>query len=116
QYLGGRFLGALGVTLLVFSSLGLGAFFATKLPGMDQTRLGPNRLAAYLLPYLVVLLPNAILIGGVFFNLAAMTRKMLPVYIGSVLLLIGWLISTQLMRDMDNKTVAALIDPFGSRA
>ena len=115
-YLGGRFLGSLGVLLVVFSSMGLGILFATKLPGMDAERLGPNRLAAYLLPYLFVLLPNALLIGSLFFNLAAMTRKMLPVYIGSVLMLIGWLISTQLVRDLDNKTIAALIDPFGSRA
>jgi ABC-type transport system involved in multi-copper enzyme maturation permease subunit len=116
QYLVGRFVGAIGVVLVVFSSIALGAFVATWLPGMDAERLGPNRWAAYLLPYLLVLLPNAILIGGVFFSLAATTRKMLPVYVGSVLVLIGWLIAQQLIRDIDNKTIAALIDPFGTRA
>lgn len=116
QYLGGRFLGSLGVSLVVFSSIGLGAWLATYLPGMDATRMGPNRLAAYLIPYLVMLLPNTLLIGGAFFSLAAMTRKMLPVYLGSVLALIGWLISMQLMRDIDNKTLAGLLDPFGDRA
>jgi hypothetical protein len=83
---------------------------------MDAERLGPNRAAAYVLPLLLVLLPNALLIGGVFFSLAAATRKMLPVYVGSVLVLIGWLLSRQLISDIDNKTLAALIDPFGSRA
>ena len=116
QYLGGRFLGALGVVLVVFSSIALGAFCATLLPGMDAERLGPNRWAAYLLPLLYIMLPNALLIGGVFFSLAASTRKMLPVYVGSVLVLIGWLLSAQLVRDLDNKLLAALVDPFGSRA
>ena len=116
QYLGGRFLGALGVVLVVFASISLGEFVATLLPGMDAQRLGPNRLAAYLLPIAWVLLPNALLIGGVFFSLAATTRKMLPVYVGSVLLLIGWLLSSQLLADLDNKTLASLVDPFGSRA
>ena len=116
EYLGGRFAGALGVLLVVFASLGLGAFVATLLPGMDAERLGPNRWAAYLLPYATVLVPNALLIGAVFFGLAAATRKMLPVYVGSVLVLIGWLIAIQLVRDVDNRTIAALIDPFGSRA
>ena len=51
EYLGGRFLGALGVLLVVFTSLGLGAFLATLLPGMDAERLGANRWAAYLSPY-----------------------------------------------------------------
>ncbi len=116
EYLGGRFLGALGVLLVVFSSLGLGAFVATLLPGMDAERLGPNRWAAYVLPYATVLVPNALLIGALFFGLAATTKKMLPVYVGSVLLLIGWLIAVQLVRDVDNRTLAALIDPFASRA
>ena len=116
EYLGGRFVGALGVVLVVFTSIGLGAFCATLLPGMDGDRLGANRWAAYLLPFTFVLLPNALLIGGVFFSLAATTRKMLPVYVGSVLVLIGWLLSTRLLSDLDNKTLAALIDPFGSRA
>ena len=116
EYLGGRFLGALGVLLVVFASLGLGAFLATLLPGMDAERLGANRWAAYLSPYASVLLPNALVIGAVFFSLAAATKKMLPVYIGSVLVLIGWLIAQQLVRDADNRVLAALIDPFGSRA
>src|SRR6185369_11895679 len=80
QYLGGRFIGALGVVLVVFSSIALGAFCATLLPGMEAERLGPNRWAAYLLPIGLVLLPNALLIGGAFFSVAALSRKMLPVY------------------------------------
>ena len=116
QYLGGRFIGALGVVCVVFASIALGACCATLLPGMDAERLGPNRLAAYLAPLAIVLLPNALLIGGAFFSLAASTRKMLPVYVGSVLVLIGWLLARQLVADLDNKTLAALIDPFGSRA
>jgi hypothetical protein len=115
-YLGGRFLGALGVLCVIFSSVGIGAFVATLLPGMDVDRLGANRWSAYLSPFATVLLPNAILIGAVFFTLAAATRKMLPVYVGSILLLIGWLISLQFGRDVEFRTVAALADPFGVRA
>jgi ABC-2 type transport system permease protein len=116
QYLGGRFMGAFAVVAFVFLSIVLGAFLGTLLPGMDAERMGPNRLAAYVMPFFTVLLPNILLIGGVFFSLAALTRKMLPVYVGSVLVLIGSLAATSLLRDMDNKTIAALIDPFGTRA
>jgi ABC-2 type transport system permease protein len=116
QYLGGRFLGAFVVVLGIFLSVGIGAFLATLLPGMDADRMGPNRLEAYLWPYVLILLPNVLLIGGVFFMIATLTRKMLPVYIGSILLLLGYLISLNLIRDLDNKTVAAMIDPFGTIA
>lgn len=116
EYLGGRFAGAFGVLLLVFASIGLGAWLATLLPGMDAERLGPNHWAAYLWPYALVLLPNALLVGSIFFVIASLTRKMLPVYIGSVLLLIGNLISGQLLRDLDYRTIASLVDPFGASA
>lgn len=116
DYLGGRFAGAFAVLLVIFASIGLGAWLATLLPGMDTERLGSNQWSAYLWPYALVLLPNALLVGCVFFVIAALTKKMLPVYIGSVLFLIGYLISLQLLRDIDNKTVASLIDPFGTTA
>ncbi len=116
QYLVGRFLGAFVILVAIFSSIGIGAFLATMLPGLDAERIGPNRVAAYLWPYALILLPNTLLIGSLFFTLATLTRKMLPVYIGGVLLLIGYLIAGQLANDIDNKTLSAMIDPFGGFA
>ena len=113
QYLGGRYAGALAVLLIVFVSIALGIFAGTLLPNLDAERLGPSRLAAYVIPYFTVVLPNLVWIGGVFFCIAALTRRMLPVYIGSVLCLVGYLVAQGLLRDMDNKTLASLIDPFG---
>ncbi len=116
QYLGGRFLGAFVIVLGIFLSVGLGAYFGTLLPGMDADRMGPNRLVAYVWPYVLILLPNMLLIGGVFFMIATLTRKMLPVYIGSVVMLLGYLIAINLIRDIDNKTLGSMIDPFGTIA
>src|SRR5436190_4494016 len=72
QYLGGRFVGAFCVLLVVFTSIGLGAWLATLLPGMDAERLGPNHWSNYLVPYGIVLIPNALWIGAIFFALAAL--------------------------------------------
>ena len=116
QYLGGRFLGALAIVAAIFLSVGIGAFLATLLPGMDADRMGPNRFVAYLWPYVLILFPNVLLIGGVFFMIATLTRKMLPVYVGSILLLLGYLIALQLVRDIDNKVFASMLDPFGTIA
>jgi ABC-type transport system involved in multi-copper enzyme maturation permease subunit len=115
-YLGGRYLGAAATVALVFLSVGLGMWITTYLPGMDAERIGPNRVAAYLIPYLTILVPDILIIGGVFFALAAVSRRMLPVYVGSVVVLLGWLASAQLMKDLQNQNLAALIDPFGMRA
>ncbi|WP_017877589.1 M1 family aminopeptidase [Janthinobacterium sp. CG3] len=116
QYIFGRFLGAYLVLAVVFSSIVLGAWLGTYVPGIEPDRLGPQRLAAYLIPYAFTLLPNLFIFGAIFFILAALTRRMLPVYISSVVMLIGYLVAPSLARDLDYKTLAALIDPFGTTA
>jgi len=113
QYLGGRFAGALVVLLVVLSSIAIGGFLGLLLPGIDPDRVGPWRLLPYIIPYGTMLLPNLIVIGGIFFCVAALTRRMLPVYIGSVICLVGYLSASGLLRDIDNKVLGALLDPFG---
>ncbi len=113
EYLGGRFAGAVVVLLIILSSVALGGLAGLMLPGLDPDRIGPIRPLVYILPYFTVVLPNLLVLGGMFFCVAALTRRMLPVYIGSVLLLIGFLAAQGLLRDMTNKTVASLLDPFG---
>ncbi|HEY1334567.1 MAG TPA: ABC transporter permease, partial [Myxococcaceae bacterium] len=113
QYLGGRFLGALGVLVVLSLAIGLGAFLATKLPWMPASRVGPQRLGAYLVPYLLVVLPDLLLMASVFFALAVLTRRMLPVYVGAVVALLGYFIGINLTGDVERRTLAALVDPFG---
>src|SRR5579862_6663370 len=61
DYLAGRFLGSLAVQLVVFSSVGLGAWIATRLLWLDPVRVGPQHFAAYIQPDLTLVLPNLIL-------------------------------------------------------
>ena len=116
DYLGGRFLGALALQILIFSSVGIGAYVGAHLPWIDQSRLGPNNALAYLQPYLNLVVPNLVLTTAIFFGLAASWRKMIPVYVGSVLLLIGYFTAAQLSTNLTVNTVIALADPFGASA
>ena len=115
-YVFGRFLGALGALALVFSGIVLGTWLGAFVPGIAPDRLGPASAAAYLLPYLFTLLPNLFIFGAIYFTLAALTRRMLPVYVASVIMLVGYIVAPSLAWDLDYKTVAALIDPFGTTA
>ncbi|MEH6436312.1 ABC transporter permease/M1 family aminopeptidase [Massilia sp. DD77] len=114
HYVFGRFLGAFAVLAVIFSSIVLGAWLGTFIPGVAPDRLGPTSLAAFVQPYLFTLLPNIFIFGAIFFVLAALTRRMLPVYVVSVVMMIGYVIAPSLARDLDYKTLAALIDPFGT--
>jgi ABC-2 type transport system permease protein len=116
DYLGGRFLGALAVQLVIFTSVGLGVWAGTRMPWLDPARVGSQSALAYLQPYLTLVIPNLILTSAIFFALAALGRKMLPVYAGSVLLLIGYFVATQLSSDLTTSTLAAMVDPFGGNA
>jgi ABC-type transport system involved in multi-copper enzyme maturation permease subunit len=116
DYLGGRLLGALAIQVVIFASVGLGAWIGTLMPWLDPTRLGPQRFAAYVQPYFVLVLPNLILLTAIFFALAALGKKMLPVYAGSVVLLIGYFVAGQLSASVTASVPAALADPFGGNA
>ena len=115
QYLLGRFLGGFATLVLVFTCFALGLGAATFTPWVPAGQLGPSRLAFYLWPYAVSVLPNLFLVSALAFTLAALTRRMMPVYVGNVLLLVGYLMSSAFLRDLDTRWVAALVDPFGHR-
>ena len=112
-YLGGRFAGALVASLYVFAAIVPGLMLAAALPFADESLIGPFRPLAYLQPFLVLLVPNALVTGALFFGLAALTRQMLPNYVGGVLLLLGYLLAGVLIGDPERLTLAALVDPFG---
>src|SRR5580700_5834423 len=116
SYLGGRFLGALLILLAIFSGLAFGLAIATKMPFLDKVRIGPNHFWAYVQPFLVSVLPNIFVMGALFFSMAALTRRIAPVYMTSVILLVGYLIAVSISAKLEDKFIAALLDPFGSLA
>ena len=116
DYLGGRFVGAMLSMLLVYPAIGLGAFAAAHSHLVDPARLGPERMIGYLWPYVVVLIPNLFVTGALFFSVATLSKRMLPVYVSAVVLLLGYLIALGIANDLQNKTLTALLDPFGLQA
>ena len=112
-YLGGRFAGALVAALYVFAMILPGAALAYLSPWVDASLIGPMRLGTFALPYLVILVPNTLVTGALFFGLAAATRQMLPNYVGGVLLLLGYLLAGVLAGYVENLRLAAFLDPFG---
>lgn len=115
-YLGGRFFGSIAIAILVLCSIGLGIFIGSLMPYLDREKFGAINLMAYIQPYLIFIIPNTIFAGAIFFTLSTLTRKILPVYIGSVVFLVLYGVSSTLTRDLDNKIISALIDPLGGGA
>ncbi|HEY0931357.1 MAG TPA: hypothetical protein VGE27_15660, partial [Gemmatimonas sp.] len=116
HYLTGRCLGALVVNAVMLLGVPLGLMLAAVMPYMQAGKFGPVQPAAYAQTYLLVLLPNMVLIGVCMFAAAALMRQSLATYVGGIAL---WVLSKaagEFTDALDNQTLSVLIDPFGSRA
>lgn len=116
DYLLGRFLGSITVSLLVYLGPVLGILIGTKMPWLEPERIGPFLASPYLFAMLVIVLPNLVLTGAVFFTLAAWSRSLLLTYLGVVVFFVGFQIAGVMLVDVENLELASLADPFGLAA
>ena len=116
DYLIGRFAGSYVVTLAVFTGLLLGMAAGAAMPWVDHSRFQPFNARAYGSAYLLLIIPNLFLIGAVFFMVGALTRKLTTIYTTGVLLFVGYGVASGSLQQLENRTLAAMLDPFGVRA
>ena len=116
QYLGGRFLGALVVNAVVVMGVPLGLLLASVMPYMPAGKFGPVHLAAYVQAYVLMLLPNVVIIGTCMFAAAALTRQALATYLGGVALFALGAVAADFTNGLGSPTLETLVDPFGGRA
>ena len=114
DYFFGRFLGAFMVLFIVFMSIGIGAVVGSLMPFVMPEKFAPLRLIVYIQPYLIHVLPNLFFSGAVFFALAITQRKRIPVFVACVTILVGYLMSANLLMNLEAKAFASVIDPFGA--
>ena len=113
-YLRGRFLAAFVVYAVVLLAVPLGLLLAAVVPGPEAELIGPFRPAAYLGAYLSIALPNAFIASAVLFSMAALSRRAMATYIGSLLLFIVVVSSRVFVAGtLESWELAKLMDPFG---
>ncbi len=118
-YLGGRWAGSFVTTVLVFSGLIFGEFVGSLAPWADHTRLLPVNGALLLMlvkTFLQFPLIQIFFLGSLFFCVAALTRKLVIVYLQGValfalyLVYIGVVVAT---RSFD-RFWPSVLDPIGN--
>ncbi|MFM8486577.1 MAG: ABC transporter permease, partial [Bacteroidota bacterium] len=113
DYLLGRFAGAFVVSIIPFLGVTLGSILGSMMPWLDAGRVGPTYWTAHLEGLSVFVLPNLLFAGSVIFCIAALTRSTMMSFIGTLGLLVGYIVSLSLIRDIENETLGAILDPFG---
>ncbi len=114
DYFFGRFLGAFVVLFAIFLSVGIGAIVGSLMPFVMPEKFAPFRLIVYIQPYLIHILPNLFFSGAAFFALAITQRKRMPVFVACVAILVGYLMSANLLLNLEARVFASIIDPFGA--
>jgi ABC-2 type transport system permease protein len=116
HYLGGRFLGSLLVNAVLVMGVPLGLLLASVMPYMSDGKFGPVRLDAYVQAYVLILLPNVVIIGAFMFAAAALTRQALATYLGGVALFVLGTVAGDVAGALGGGTLETLLDPFGGGA
>ncbi len=119
SYYFGHFTGALLVSLIPMLGVSLGMWVGVAVNGatewMDPERFGPFELQSHINSFLTIVIPNAIFGGGILFTIAILTRSTLYSFISAMVLLVAYIVAGNLMQDIENEKMAALLDPFGFR-
>ncbi len=116
QYLLSRFLGSTLVATLPMLGVSLGIIVGTWMWWLDPEKLGPNNLMAHLQAFLYLTVPNILFSAAVIFSVAILVRSTVAAFITAVVIMVGSGVAGSLMGEMDNQTLASLLDPFGGTA
>jgi ABC-type transport system involved in multi-copper enzyme maturation permease subunit len=119
-YFFGRFAGAWLLSALVITGIYigfvLGAALGPAFNWMSPDRIGPTPWGAFINTFILFALPNMFLAGSIIFLLATRFRSTTISFVGTLLIIIGYIISLNLTSDIDNQPLAAMIDIFGIQA
>ncbi len=102
----------LGISLGMWAGVGINSIFEW-LPG---NRFGPFEIKGHLAGFFVLAAPNLFLAGCIIYAVAINTRSTLYSFITAAALLVGYIVAGNLMEDIQNEQLGALLDPFGFQA
>ncbi|MBL0034699.1 MAG: hypothetical protein IPP26_02815 [Flavobacteriales bacterium] len=115
-YLIGKFLGSTFVAALPLLGVTLGILVGSVMPWLDPIRVGPNLMGPHLQAFLLVALPNVLFSAAIIFAVAVLVRTTMASFITAIALIVGYSIAGSFITDIENETLGAMLDPFGSVA
>ncbi len=119
DYFFGKFIGAAIIAVIPLIGVSIGILLATTfgpILGMAPVeRFGPTIWSGHLYGLLVIAIPNIIISGVLLYGLAIIYRSSIVSFIGSMLILVFYIVSGIFTADIKKEWIASLIDPFGQK-
>lgn len=112
----GKFFGAFVIALIPFLGITLAALIAPYMPWVDPVRYGAFSLGANVYGFILFAVFNTLFGGAIIYSFALYFRNPVIAYLSSFGILILYIISSQLTKDVENQNFAMLADPIGMKA
>ncbi|MGE5564126.1 MAG: M1 family aminopeptidase [Bacillota bacterium] len=113
----GRFIGGLVVACLGYLALPIGMLSGSVMPWVDPETIGPQVFSYYAWPFLIFAIPNIFLICAVLFALATVLRSMMAAYVGAIVLVMGYLVTSSVLgQKIEYRETVARWEPLGTGA
>lgn len=116
DYLAGRFVAAVLVAMIPSLGVSLGILLGGLWPWNVPERWGAEVWSAHFQSIVLFVIPNTLLFGSFIFTISVLTRSTRFSFIGTILLIVGYILAGNLIASLDNEWVAALADPIGGSA
>lgn len=118
-YFFGRFLGALTLAVVPFFGIYFGILVGTAIaPIFDWVaadRFGPFYLHSLVNSFFLFALPNMFIGGAVIFFMAHKWKNTIVSFVGALLIIVVYIATGNLLSDIENEQLAAMLDIFGIR-
>jgi len=119
----GYFIGKFSASLLlstipitaVFFAVVIGSKIAPLMGWIEPERYGPLYFKTFVSNYFIFILPNMFIGGTIIYSLAQLFKNTTVSFVGAMLILVGYSVAGELISDIDNEKIAALVDTFGIR-
>lgn len=116
DYLLAKLLSAVTVVVIIIAMIGLGFAIGAMLPGVNLKAVVPFDLGAYAQLYGLYLIPNILLFGAIVFAIVSFSRNIYAGFIAVILIIILQLIIESILKGVEWRYLAALLDPLGDEA
>jgi ABC-2 type transport system permease protein len=114
-YLGGRWAGSFVATVFAFSGLVFGTMAGSSVSWADHTRIASGHIWWYFQPFLYFVVPQIFFLGSLFFCVAALSRKIIVVYLQGVVFFMAYVIGITVFsatRSLEHFW-SGILDPVG---
>jgi len=118
-YFFGRFFGALILATIpligVFIGIIIGSALAPVFGWIEADRFGAFYFSAFVNNYFLMVLPNMFFAGAIIYAFANIWKNTVISFVGALAIIVAYIISGTLMSDIENESMAAILDSFGVR-